>query len=293
MFVKLKVFRRPVLCYGLIDTGNLALSLINEDFAKRLKLSISPVQVRLRTPNANGVDVVGRVSEDLLLWIEHLNKPLRIRPLVVKNLIYPLNIGARALASHQMSIEFDLCGTALKVGDKRVLLSDPHTSLLTPSYDSRFIQVQNLCRDAKILPRNDFTCCYTSKKITSDNDKSHPSCSQIDSSHTVTDTTTPNPTQNDHEVVLNFNQTKHRAYSYSSISIPPKSTAQIPIEVKVFNGRTDASSSVYFIPDVNQIYLFEKDVLGQEGVYSVQNNQAKILLHNLSDHPVISLLEFD
>ena len=286
MFIKLKIFRRPVLCYGLIDTGNLALSLINEDFAKRLKLPISPVKVRLRTPNANGVDVVGRVSDDLLLWIEHVNKPLRIRPLVVKNLIYPLNIGSRALASHQMSIEFDTSGTALKVGDKRVLLSDPHTSLLTPSYDPRFLQVQNLCRDAKIMPRNDFTCCYTSKQNTSNSSQSQPSLSQVDLSHTNTDTTATDSSQNDHEVVLNFNQTKHRAYSYSSISIPPKSTSQIPIEVKVFNGRTDASSSVYFTPEVNRKYLLEKDVLGQEGVYSVQNNQAKILLHNLSDHPV-------
>ena len=130
-----------ILCYGLIDTGNLAISLINKEFAKRLKLPISPVQVRLRTPNANGVDVVGRLSDDLLLWIEHVNKPIRIRSLMVKNLIYLLNIGARALAlaSHQISLEFETGGTALKLGDKRVLLSDPHTSLLNPSYDSRLV----------------------------------------------------------------------------------------------------------------------------------------------------------
>ena len=70
------------------------MSLMSADLCNQLKLDLVPVEIRLRVPNATNLTVLGRAAEELLIWIEGAHDPIRIRPLIVKDLTYPLNIGA-------------------------------------------------------------------------------------------------------------------------------------------------------------------------------------------------------
>ena len=137
---------------------------MSEELCNQLKLSLVPVEIKLRASNDTPLAVLGRTAEPVQIWIEGAPDPVRFRPLVVKNLLYPLNIGARDLAAHSISLTFNQqAHTQLTIGRTVVPLCRPSSTLLTPSADPRFNRVVTLCRDAGIKPSR-YICAYKCNK---------------------------------------------------------------------------------------------------------------------------------
>ncbi len=105
-YVRVKVFKRPVIAKMLIDSGNLVNDLISEEFAKKIKVKYEPIHKRVGTAAKGGtVNIIGR-SEAIKLFVENVPHPVIIRPYIVKELSHPINVGRDFLGRYQGKLEY-------------------------------------------------------------------------------------------------------------------------------------------------------------------------------------------
>ena len=140
IFVRVKMFRRSLLAYGLIDTGNLSYSLVSESLYNSLKIPLSPSIHRLRSACGDHIEVLGEISS-LPLIFEGAKRPIHVRDLlVVRNLSVPVNLSLRFLYSQGVDVHCDPSGPkfrTLTTGSDTIPLFGLGRQFLSNSQDPR------------------------------------------------------------------------------------------------------------------------------------------------------------
>ena len=79
-YVRVKVFKKPIVAKMLVDSGNLVNDLISEEFANLLKVKYVPEEKQVGTAAKGGsVKILGR-SQPIKLFIENIARPVVIEP---------------------------------------------------------------------------------------------------------------------------------------------------------------------------------------------------------------------
>ena len=144
IFVRTKLYRRPILSFGLVDTGNLSRCLVSEDLWNKVKAPLHQTNQRLRSADGSEMKVLG-AARNFKIYLENVRKPVILEdPLVVSGLTVPLNISMSQLEKARACIDcsefpknvlrFPRQGTSSPLYS----LSTPY---LSPSQDSRFHEV--------------------------------------------------------------------------------------------------------------------------------------------------------
>ena len=108
----------------LVDSGNLFGTICSENLAKRLNLSISPCLLQAGTAvSVQTVQIKGK-SAPFCIFLESINKPITIAPIVVKNLSHDLNLGEAFLRCEKAELKFNNGKVSLKIGTCTVKLVD-------------------------------------------------------------------------------------------------------------------------------------------------------------------------
>ena len=140
IFVRVKLFRRSLLAYCLVDTGNLSYSLVSESLYSALKIPLSPSIHRLRSACGDHIEVLGEVSS-LPLIFEGAKRPIHVRDLlVVRNLSVPVNLSLRFLYSQGVDVHCDPSGPKFKTlttGPDTIPLFGLGRQFLSDSQDPR------------------------------------------------------------------------------------------------------------------------------------------------------------
>jgi hypothetical protein len=131
-YVRVKVFKKPILAKMLIDSGNLVDDLISEEFARLLKVKYTPEEKSVGTAAKGGsVKIIGR-SEPIKIFIENIPQAVTIIPLIVKDLAHPVNVGRDFLGRTQGKLEYnpragylELKGSKVKLISKSTPMDDP------------------------------------------------------------------------------------------------------------------------------------------------------------------------
>ena len=108
----------------MIDSGNTVGDLVSEEFAKRMGLDGDEVQDHIAVPTAataTTVLVVKRCQE-MTAKLEGIEGDFTIRPLVVRGLTHPVNLGQHFLGRHWCSLDFAAGCTQLGVWGQSVQL---------------------------------------------------------------------------------------------------------------------------------------------------------------------------
>jgi len=141
-YVRVKVFKKPVVAKMLVDSGNLVHDLISEEFAKKIGVQYRKINKKVGTAAQGGtVNIVGR-SEPIRLFIENIAKPVIIEPYVVKDLSHPINVGRNFLGRYKGRLEYSLTAGYLEVNGNKTKLVVKNEPLYTKEVtDQRFVKI--------------------------------------------------------------------------------------------------------------------------------------------------------
>ena len=97
-YVRVKVFRKPVIAKMLVDSGNLVNDLISAKFADLIKVPYIVTQKqKIGTASKNGsVSIIGQ-CQPFKIFLENMSGPLTIQPFVVKELSWEIQGKTRIL----------------------------------------------------------------------------------------------------------------------------------------------------------------------------------------------------
>lgn len=248
----------------LIDSGNLCSDLISESLAKLLNLKIDSKEAKVvGTANSKSkVEILGR-CKPIVLYLEGLKYPVVIKPMVVRDLAHPINLGNHFLRRNNAHIEFgsDFVRLGLNKSRSQVIPLQPSNfNILAPSIDHKFKLALDLYKYGGNNPR-----------ITNNTnvlDLRHLRI--LPGLHTVQDTSenmseTSTTTQQFAETNENFT-----VYSITNTVLEPSTAVAIPvILVNHVNTSTNPTvNSVMFQP-FKTSDLVIKSVLVHPGVYRV------------------------
>jgi len=140
-YVRVKVRGKEIYAKGFIDTGNSCKnSLINEDFFYLCGGEfLHSHKVMLNTAaQGEGLPVLGQ-AKSIKIYLEGINKPFIIKPLVVRGLTHPINLGMSYLQSHHCELKSSPMRTILKFGRQSArLVSKEDPVMPGHSTDIRF-----------------------------------------------------------------------------------------------------------------------------------------------------------
>jgi len=140
-FVRVKVQGKEIYAKGLIDTGNSCKnSLISEEFFNLCGGEfLHSNQIRLNTAaKGEGLPVIGQ-SKSFKICLEGISHPLLIKPLVVRGLTHPLNLGISLLQINHCVLESSPTTTLLRLGKQAApMISHEEPVLSAKSSDKRF-----------------------------------------------------------------------------------------------------------------------------------------------------------
>jgi hypothetical protein len=127
-YVRIKIFKKPIVAKMLIDSGNLVSDLISEDIAKSLRVKSKPTRKTVGTAAKGGsVEIIGQ-SEPIKIFLENVPRPVIIRPYIVKNLSHPINVGRDFLGRYKGKLEYSSTAGYLEIQGaktKLILKKDP------------------------------------------------------------------------------------------------------------------------------------------------------------------------
>ena len=108
----------------MIDSGNTVGDLVSEEFARRLGLEGDEVQDHIAVPTAATATtvLVVRRCREMTAKLEGIEGEFTIRPLVVRGLTHPVNLGQHFLGRHWCSLDFAAGCTQLGVWGQSVQL---------------------------------------------------------------------------------------------------------------------------------------------------------------------------
>jgi Reverse transcriptase (RNA-dependent DNA polymerase)/RNase H-like domain found in reverse transcriptase len=141
-YVRIKIFKKPIVAKMLIDSGNLVSDLISEEFAKSQRVKSKPIQKTVGTAAKGGsVEIIGQ-SEPIKIFLENVPRPVIIKPYIVRNLSHPINVGRDFLGRYKGKLEYSPTAGFLEIQGaktKLILKKDPLESDLVT--DSRLRKV--------------------------------------------------------------------------------------------------------------------------------------------------------
>ena len=100
---------------------------------------ISPFSLQAGTA-VSGQTVIGK-SAPFCIFLESINKPITIAPIVVKNLSHDLNLGEAFLQGEKAELKFNHGTGSLKIDKCQVNIVDKNAHLMRNSDDKRFADV--------------------------------------------------------------------------------------------------------------------------------------------------------
>ena len=108
----------------MIDSGNTVGDLVSEEFARRLGLEGDEVRDHIAVPTAATTTtvLVVRRCREMTAKLEGIEGEFTIRPLVVRGLTHPVNLGQHFLGRHWCSLDFAAGCTQLGVWGQSVQL---------------------------------------------------------------------------------------------------------------------------------------------------------------------------
>ena len=144
IFARIKIFRRPILTYCLLDTGNLSRCLLNEDTWSKLKFPLIQTKQKLRSADGSEMVVLGSIPS-FKMYFEGMKTPIEVQDaLVVRGLTVPLNFSMAQIERIKGVID---CSAAPKNVLRVKGETTPLLSLSTPysqaSLDARFDKIIN------------------------------------------------------------------------------------------------------------------------------------------------------
>jgi len=141
-YVRVKLFKKPVIVKMLVDSGNLVSDLVSEEFARQVGAKFDPVQKRVGTAAKGGsVNIVGR-CRPFKLFIENLSQAVEIRAFVVKELSHPINMGQEFMGRYQGWLEFSPTQGWLEIQGQKTALIDKRAALHSDAVtDERLLKV--------------------------------------------------------------------------------------------------------------------------------------------------------
>ena len=101
----------------MIDSGNTVGDLVSKEFAERLELEGDEVQDHIAVPTAATPTtiLVVRQCQEITARLAGIEGEFTIRPLVVRGLTHPVNLGQHFLGRHWCSLDFAAGCTQLGV----------------------------------------------------------------------------------------------------------------------------------------------------------------------------------
>ena len=114
----------------MIDSGNTVGELVSEEFARRLGQEGDEVRDHIAVPTAATATtvLVVRQCREMTAKLEGIEGEFNIRPLVVRGLTHPVNLGQHFLGRHCCSLDFPVGCTQLGVWGQSVQLVGRQTS---------------------------------------------------------------------------------------------------------------------------------------------------------------------
>ena len=102
----------------MIDSGNTEGDLVSEEFAERLGLEGDDIQAHIAVPTTAAANtlVVVKNCRGVAARLAGIVGEFTIRPLVVRGLTHPVNLGQHFLGCHWCSLDFATGRTQLGVG---------------------------------------------------------------------------------------------------------------------------------------------------------------------------------
>ena len=112
------------------DSGNLYSDIISAELAKKLRPKLCGPGSRVGVAKANaGLEILGRVRP-FSMFVEGMESPARVSPVVARGLTHPINLGQAMLRCHEADLIFRQDDIQLKIGEHSVPLH-PGTRTLT------------------------------------------------------------------------------------------------------------------------------------------------------------------
>ena len=142
-YLRIKIYNQSLIVAGLIDSGNISNeTLISESLCKTLKLKITPKLEKLGTAaGGHSVTTLGR-TQPISIFLEGLDRPFEIKPLVVKSLSHHINLGTSFLAENEAELKFSKNkNPILKIKGHKLPLKLGKNVMSHPTKDDRFAQV--------------------------------------------------------------------------------------------------------------------------------------------------------
>ena len=112
----------------MIDSGNTVGDLVSEEFAERLGLEGDNIQAHIAVPTAANTLLVVKKCRGVTTRLAGIAGEFTIRPLVVRGLTHPVNLGQHFLGRHWCSLDFAMGRTQLGVRGQSVQLVGRLTS---------------------------------------------------------------------------------------------------------------------------------------------------------------------
>ena len=268
--------KRELITTALVDTGNLAVTLMSENLYNTIKVPLIKSSYSLKSPDNSKLTVLGETKEPIHFYIEDIKRSIAVKPIVVKDLSYNLNLSASTLKDNKVKLDFSASPLLLSIQGDCTSLVPSTRSLLERSTDPVFYRFQERCLKAKVKPSQGML------KIVKP--EVQESVNQVNSNlvnvevQRKEEKTRIKPQSE----IMNFSDVKYKACLTNKCTIPPKSTQKVEVSCTFFTPHKD-SPSFYFTPDVNRSFLYNKEVLPMEGVYQKQENKIIVVLMNLSD----------
>ena len=143
LFVRVKIYKRDVICRALIDSGNMFGCIMSESFRKKLGIPIvDHEKPEVGTVNKSGtLKILGRTGP-VSFFIENIQASMTIQPWVAEGVRHPLNLGREFLSQAQMDARFRPEGSVLQhKGDSVRFISKREPLLSARFIDARFKRV--------------------------------------------------------------------------------------------------------------------------------------------------------
>ena len=152
-FVRVKIYKRDIICKGLLDSGNLFNTLISEELFQGLGLKMnSNESPEVGTANsAQTIEILGR-SEPFQIFLEGVRKAFWIQPYVARNVRHPLNLGQDFLGQECVTLNFNQEHNSFTIAGDTTRMITKRQPLLIPNFvDHRFQRVVEKLHNVPIL----------------------------------------------------------------------------------------------------------------------------------------------
>ena len=249
---------------------------MSEDLYNTIRVPLVKSSYSLKSPDNSKLTVLGEVKDPIQFYIEDIKKSITVKPLIVKNLSYNLNLSASTLKDNKVKLDFAASPPLLYIQGDSTPLIPATRSLLERSTDPTFYRFQERCLKAKVKPMNGMLKIIKPElQDTVNQVKSESKCVEIQSEEVKRSLKTSSE-------VLSFSDIRYKACLTAKCIIPPKTTVKAEVNSAFFSPHKN-SQSYYFTPDVNRSFLYKKEVLPMEGIYDKQKDKIMVLLTNLSE----------